>query len=323
MCTGGWRLRRAASYACFPGGAGARIPTPMEHPHFAAVDIGSNAVRLLIKRLEDPETGRFGKVVLLRVPLRLGQDVFTCGFVTDLKLKHLVELMRAYQLVLGIYEVPASNCRFCATSAIREAANSSQVVESIRAATGFDVEVITGQDEAAIVCNLRSPSDRRKLVYVDVGGGSTEISFISQKELITSVSYNVGTLRMLSGTVRAEVMEQMEQDLSRLTASYQDIVLIGSGGNINKLYRLASKHDKKKERLPVATVEKLHNQLSKLSVEQRMDTYGLKPDRADVIVPAAELFLRIARSVKAETILVPTFGLADGIIHDLATFDVP
>ena len=324
MCTGGWRLRRAASYACFPGGAGARIPTPMEHPHFAAVDIGSNAVRLLIKRLEDPETGRFGKVVLLRVPLRLGQDVFTCGFVTDLKLKHLVELMRAYQLVLGIYEVPASNCRFCATSAIREAANSSQVVESIRAATGFDVEVITGQDEAAIVCNLRSPSDRRKLVYVDVGGGSTEVSVMCGDETFIRKSFPVGTVRIINNAVGEEWRSGIKEALLSIEGAYplgrhyfDDAVMVGAGGNINKLFSMAQERDMADSSMSVATLRGLYDELRPLSVEQRMVCYKLKADRADVIVSAADIFLTIADALGVRSIEIPSYGLADGIIADL------
>lgn len=299
--------------------------TLSENTHLAAIDIGSNAARLLIKKInQEPDgTFRLSKALFLRIPLRLGVDVFGQGKISEEREERFLRMIKAFHQLMKIYEV--TTYRACATSALRDAKNGKRIIKKIRRKTGIDIEIISGQEEAQIIYDnhIEAYTGPGNYLYVDVGGGSTEISFISQKELITSVSYNVGTLRMLSGTVRAEVMEQLEQDLSRLTASYQDIVLIGSGGNINKLYRLASKHDKKKERLPVATVEKLHNQLSKLSVEQRMDTYGLKPDRADVIVPAAELFLRIARSVRAETILVPTFGLADGIIHDLATFDVP
>lgn len=299
--------------------------TLSENSHLAAIDIGSNAARLLIKKVNQEADGsyRLSKALFLRIPLRLGVDVFGQGKISKEREERFLRMIKAFHQLMKIYEV--QTYRACATSALRDAKNGKRIIKKINRKTGIDIEIISGQEEAAIIYDnhIEAYTGPGNYLYVDVGGGSTEISFISQKELISSVSYNVGTLRMLSGTVGADVLEQMARDLANLTQGYQDIVLIGSGGNINKLYRLASKHDKKKERLPVTTVEKLHNQLSKLTVEQRMETYGLKPDRADVIVPAAEIFLHIAHSVQADTILVPTFGLADGIIHDLAQENLP
>lgn len=296
------------------------MTTLTENNHLAAIDIGSNAARLLIKKVSQEADGtiRLSKALFLRIPLRLGVDVFGQGKITKEREERFLRMIKAFHQLMKIYEV--ETYRACATSALRDAKNGKRIIKKINRKTGIDIEIISGQEEAAIIYDnhIEAYTGPGNYLYVDVGGGSTEVSFISQKELISSVSYNVGTLRMLSGTVGAEILEQMARDLTNLTQGYQDIVLIGSGGNINKLYRLASKNDKKKERLPVVTVEKLYNQLSKLSVEQRMETYGLKSDRADVIVPAAEIFLHIARSVQADTILVPTFGLADGIIHDLA-----
>lgn len=294
-----------------------------DNTHLAAIDIGSNAARLLIKKATRETDGsiHLTKALFLRIPLRLGVDVFAQGKISEEREERFLRMVKAFNQLMKIYEV--SDYRACATSALRDAKNGKRIIKKIRRKTGIEIEIISGQEEAAIIYDnhIESYTGPGNYLYVDVGGGSTEISFISQKELILSVSYNVGTLRMLSGTVSAEVLDQMAQDLARLTQGYSDIVLIGSGGNINKLYRLATKHDKKKECLPVATVEKLHNQLSRLSVEQRMETYGLKPDRADVIVPAAEIFLHVARSVQATDILVPTFGLADGIIRDLVQED--
>lgn len=296
------------------------MTTLNENTHLAAIDIGSNAARLLIKKVDQEPDGslRLSKALFLRIPLRLGVDVFSQGKISEEREERFLRMIKAFNQLMKIYGV--NSYRACATSALRDAKNGKRIIKKIHRKTGIDIEIISGQEEAAIIYDnhIESYTGPGNYLYVDVGGGSTEISFISQKELISSVSYNVGTLRMLSGTVAPEVLDKMAQDLSRQTEGYQDIVLIGSGGNINKLYRMAAKNDKKKERLPVATVEKLYNQLSKLSVEQRMETYGLKPDRADVIVPAAQIFLHVARSVKADTILVPTFGLADGIIHDLA-----
>ena len=154
-------------------------------------------------------------------------------------------------------------------------------------------------------------------IYVDVGGGSTEINLLTNGVLVQSLSYNVGTVRMLSNAVREEVWEQMKDDLTRLTADFPDINIIGSGGNINKLYRLADKKDKKLQRMPIASLQELYDQLSPLTPEQRMKEFSLKADRADVIVPAARIFLTIAETVKAQYVHVPVIGLADGIIDSL------
>lgn len=296
----------------------------MDYQHYAAVDIGSNAVRLLIKRLEDPATGRFVKVVLLRVPLRLGQDVFTRGFVTEVKLQNLVDLMSAFKLVMNIYQVSPRHCRLCATSAIREATNVDDVVSKIHEVTGFDINVISGQEEASIVCNLHSPSDRRKLVYVDVGGGSTELSVICGDETFMRRSFHVGTVRILNNAAARTWRQDMKFELSALEADshfghgyFSDAVIIGAGGNINKLFGLAQERDMADCSISVATLRTLFDELRSLTVEQRMVNYKLKADRADVIVPAADIFLTIADSLGISNIEIPSDGLADGIVADL------
>ena len=160
-------------------------------------------------------------------------------------------------------------------------------------------------------------------IYVDVGGGSTEINLLTNGVLVQSLSYNVGTVRMLSNAVKDEVWEQMKDDLTRLTADFADINIIGSGGNINKLYRLADKKDKKLQRMSIASLQELYDQLSPLTPEQRMKEFNLKADRADVIVPAAKIFLTIAETVKAQYVHVPVIGLADGIIDNLYAGNQP
>lgn len=293
----------------------------IENVNLAAIDIGSNAARLLIKNLyKDPEgTIRLSKVMFLRIPLRLGLDVFGQGKISKIKEERFLRMIKAFNQLMKINDV--TGYRACATSALRDAKNGKQIIKKIQRKTGIEIEIISGKEEAQIIYDnhIEAFTGAGNYLYVDVGGGSTEISFICNKERISSVSYNVGTLRMLRGTVGSNVLQDMKNDLQHITAGYSDIVIIGSGGNINKLYRIANKRDKRKDRLPVATLEKLYHQLSKLSVTERMEAFSFKPDRADVIVPAAELFLHIARSVQAESILVPTFGLADGIIHDLAS----
>ena len=288
---------------------------------FAAIDIGSNAVRLLIKRPEEGEKveGKcLSKALLLRVPLRLGFDVFSLGEVSERKAIKLLRLMKAYRQLMKIYEV--TDYRACATSAMRDARNGKAVIKKILRETGIDIEVIDGQEEARIIYNnhIECVEDRTgNYMYVDVGGGSTEINLLANGELVQSLSYNIGTVRMLSNAIKEEEWARLEEDLTRTATDFQGINIIGSGGNINKLYRLADKKDKKRLRLPVTSLDSLYRELKPLTVEQRMETFSLKADRADVIVPAAEIFLTIANLVKAEYIYVPIIGLADGIIDNL------
>lgn len=295
----------------------------MENKCYAAIDIGSNAVRLLIKKIKEDESlanKRLSKAMMLRVPLRLGFDVFTLGEVSDVKAVKLRRLMKAFRQLMKIYEV--TDYRACATSAMRDAKNGKAVIKKILKDTGINIEVIDGQEEARMIYNnhLECLEDRMgNYVYVDVGGGSTEINLLTDGVLVQSLSYNIGTVRILSNAVKEETWQQMKEDLARLTADYQGINIIGSGGNINKLYRLADKKDKKKLRLPITSLRALYEKLKLLTPEQRMEVYSLKADRADVIVPAAEIFLTIAEIVKAEYVHVPVIGLADGIIDNLYT----
>lgn len=293
----------------------------MSNKCYAAIDIGSNAVRLLIKKEKEDEnliSKRLSKVMLLRVPLRLGFDVFSLGEVSEIKLVKLRRLMKAFRQLMKIYEV--TDYRACATSAMRDAKNGKSVIKKILKDTCINIEVIDGQEEAHMIYNnhIECIEDRTgNYIYVDVGGGSTEINLLTNGELVQSLSYNIGTVRILSGAVKDETWAQMKDDLTRLTADFQGINIIGSGGNINKLYRLAEKKDKKKMRMPIASLQGLYDELKPLTPEQRMNEFSLKADRADVIVPAAEIFLTIANIVKAEYIHVPVIGLADGIIDSL------
>lgn len=288
---------------------------------YAAIDIGSNAVRLLIKKVNEGEeqaSKSLSKAMMLRVPLRLGFDVFSLGEVSETKALKLRRLIKAFRQLMKVYDV--TDYRACATSAIRDAKNGKSVIRKILKDTGISIEVIDGQEEARIIYSnhLECLEDRTgNYIYVDVGGGSTEINLLADGTLVQSLSYNVGTVRMLSNAVKQEVWQQMKDDLSRLTAGLPNVNIIGTGGNINKLYRLALKKDKKRLRLPLASLQLLYDELKPLTPEQRMEKFSLKPDRADVIVPAAEIFLAIAGIVKAGYIHVPVIGLADGIIDKL------
>lgn len=294
---------------------------------YAAIDIGSNAVRLLIKKKEENEnlvSRRLSKVLMLRVPLRLGFDVFSLGELSDNKAVKLRCLMKAFRQLMKIYEV--TDYRACATSAMRDARNGKAVIKKVLKDTGIRIEIIDGQEEARMIYNnhIECLEDRTgNYIYVDVGGGSTEINLLTNGVLVQSLSYNVGTVRMLSNAVKDEVWEQMKDDLTRLTADFADINIIGSGGNINKLYRLADKKDKKLQRMSIASLQELYDQLSPLTPEQRMKEFNLKADRADVIVPAAKIFLTIAETVKAQYVHVPVIGLADGIIDNLYAGNQP
>lgn len=292
----------------------------MSRLNYAAIDIGSNAVRLLIKSISSDATDKhqFKKILLLRVPLRLGFDIFRDGELSEKKARKLHRLMKAYRHLMKIYDVCAY--RACATSAMRDAKNGAEIIRHISRDTGINVEIIGGAEEARIIYSnhIECMADREgAYLYVDVGGGSTEINFLTDGELHSSVSYNIGTVRLLTNKVRDDEWLRMEEDLKKMLTIAPKINIIGSGGNINKIYRMASVKNSVKQRMPVTSVRAVYNQLNTLSVEERIEQYNLKEDRADVIVPAAEIFLRIADIVNATYIHVPIIGLADGIIDEL------
>ncbi len=299
----------------------------MAYTHYGAIDIGSNAVRLLIKRLEDDVQGRFSKDVLLRVPLRLGQEVFTTGKISDKKEQKLLDLMRAYAIVLNLYDVEKVNFRGCATASFREATNGRDIIDNIRNITGLNIEIISGEEEATIVCGLNGPTQDRTLVYVDVGGGSTEVSLISNGQTLSRHSYPIGTVRIINNVVAPEWQKTLTEDMNdlyrrlsmRRQPTEKKIRLVGAGGNINKLFALATERDTTERTMNVDELRTLHTELSQLSVEERMVRYKLKPDRADVIVPAAQIFLTIADALHVAEIEIPADGLADGIIADIWT----
>lgn len=288
--------------------------------NYAAIDIGSNAVRLLIKSIdrEAVQEKKIKKVMMLRVPLRLGFDVFSIGELSEKKADKLRRLMKAFRQLMKIYDV--DDYRACATSAMRDARNGRTIIKKIEKDTGIRIEIIDGQEEARMIYNnhIECMEDRLgNYMYVDVGGGSTEINLLTNGELVWSVSYNIGTVRMLSNAVKEGTWQQMEEELMKVTEGVAAINIIGSGGNINKLFLLADKKDKKLQRLPVSSLQTVYDVLKPLTPEERVEAFSLKQDRADVIVPAAEIFLKIAEVVHAEYIYVPVIGLSDGIVDNL------
>ena len=289
-----------------------------EYPAYAAIDIGSNAVRLLIKQLEDDERPVFSKVLLVRVPLRLGFDVFSEGRISSKKEKNMVRLMKAFRHLMKIYDV--EDYRACATSAMRDSENGREIMRAVEEKAGIRIDIIDGQEEARMIYNNHveyMKGRKGNFMYVDVGGGSTEINLLSDGELVCSRSYNIGTVRILSEVVAESEWKRLKNDMKDLAISYPGINIIGSGGNINKLFKIVKSKDNRYSRMPVSALREIYDELKPLTVGQRMEKYALKPDRADVIVPAAEIFLTIAEITGAGFIYVPVIGLADGIIDGL------
>lgn len=294
----------------------------MENNNFAAIDIGSNGARLLIKNVYEDSMGNYGfsKVLFLRIPLRLGKDVFTLGEISPERERMIMCMIKSYKQLMKLYGV--TEYRACATSAMRDARNGMEILKRIGKKTGINIEIIGGREEAQILYNYSiesADSNRGNYAYMDVGGGSTEISMLSGGQLVGSYSYNIGTLRMLSGAVEPDVIEKLERDMRDYASRYKDITIIGSGGNINKLCRMyhEAKAGGDKRLLPTAELGKLHDMLRPLTFKERMDKYALKADRADVIIPAAEIFLTVAHALGCENIHVPNISLADGIIDGL------
>lgn len=294
----------------------------MQNNNYAAIDIGSNGARLLIKNVKEDSMGNveFTKVLFLRIPLRLGKDVFSIGEISDERERMMMCMTKSYKQLMILYNVEMY--RACATSAMRDARNGKRILKRIKKKTGIDIEILNGSEEAKILYNNSLEAAdciNGNYAYVDVGGGSTEISLLSNGELVGSCSYNIGTLRMLSGAVAPDTVANMRSDLEAYAEKYPNIVIVGSGGNINKLSRLFHESSKKAKKniLPVSSLQRLHDDMKPMTINERIAKYGLKTDRADVIIPAAEIFMTVAQALGCSEIHVPNISLADGIIDGL------
>jgi len=284
----------------------------------AAIDIGSNAARLLITEVieQNPSDPKFNKLNLIRVPLRLGFDVFENGLISDEKTTMLIQTLKAFRHLINAYEVDA--IKACATSAMRDAKNSDKIIAIIKKETGLDVEVITGEMEANLVYENHIAENMDKdhsYMYIDVGGGSTEVSIFGNGKLTAKKSFNIGTIRLLKNGVSENVWDEMKEYIKQSTKSHKDIVSIGSGGNINKVFSLSKKKDGKP--LHIELLRDYYKELSSFSVADRINNYGLRADRADVIVPALLIYINAMRWANSEQIYVPKIGLADGLVHHL------
>lgn len=289
--------------------------------NLAAIDIGSNGARLLIKRFEPEasrEEERIKKVMFIRIPLRLGKDVFTLGKVSKEREKMMLHMMKGFKQLMKLNKVEAF--RACATSAMRDAENGKKVLKKIKKQTGIKLEIIRGQEEAQLLYNNlveKTDSNEGNFAYIDVGGGSTEVSIIHDGTLAESFSYNMGTLRLLSGKVTAETEKLFKENLTKYAQLYGNIKIIGSGGNINKLNKLARHNKNTNKELTLAQLKRLYQMMQPLSIEERKISFNLKEDRADVIIPAAEIFIKASEYLQCESIMVPNISLADSIVDGL------
>ena len=280
----------------------------------AAIDIGSNAARMLIKRLERTDNSILSKKLLfLRIPLRLGMDVFQEGRIGKDRGKMLTRTMKVFSELMALYDI--DDHLIYATSAFRDAKNSNSIIRQIKKSTKLDICVISGEEEARIIHD--SFHAEGNLLHVDVGGGSTELSLVCNGTLKDSCSVNIGTIRLLKKTITSEDWKEFFFQIRRLMHGVDNLRIVGSGGNINKLARLAG-NDGEKQQLKVEKLKSLYTQMASIPLKQRMVEYDLSESRADVIVPAAQIFIIVAHLTKASDILVPNVGLADGMISRMA-----
>jgi exopolyphosphatase/guanosine-5'-triphosphate,3'-diphosphate pyrophosphatase len=284
---------------------------------FAAIDIGSNAIRLLIQEIRSTANGEaIGKVAIVRVPVRLGADTFESGSISEARQEQLAKALMAFRYLMELYEVDQH--RACATSALREATNQADVVERMKHDTGIDIDVLSGDDEANLIFNNFFDSKINGLqnaLFIDVGGGSTELTLILNGERKVAKSFQLGTVRMLTQTDHSQTWSEIQDWMKKEMDSSQKLVAIGTGGNINTLFKLQGK--KAHEKISLRNIKFQYETIKALSFEQRMSQLKLKPDRADVIVPACEIYLRLMEMAGVEEMVVPKIGLADGIILDL------
>jgi exopolyphosphatase/guanosine-5'-triphosphate,3'-diphosphate pyrophosphatase len=285
---------------------------------YAAIDVGSNAVRLLIAEIiENNDSISFKKNTLLRVPVRLGDDAFLNKKISDKKANDLIKSMQAFRNLMDVFKV--TDYMACATSAMREAVNGQDVANRIKEEAGIDLEIVHGQNEAKIIyaSHAEVNIDKGKnYLYIDVGGGSTELSLFSGEQMLASQSFNLGTIRILDNQDKDETWTEMKNFIREHTRAHKNIFGIGTGGNINKLYKLSGEKDNS-EPLSYVKLKALYNYLNSFSLKDRINVLGLNQDRADVIIPACEIYLTVLKCAGIKSIYVPSVGMVDGIIQTL------
>jgi len=281
---------------------------------YAAIDIGSNAVRLLIADITQNDKTGFKKNTLVRVPLRLGDDAFLDQELSEKKIDDLVKTMVAFRNLMDVYHV--TEYLACATSAMREAKNGKQVIEKVKELANIDIEIIEGQREASIIYSNHIEENldiKKSYLYIDVGGGSTELSVFVNKQPVASKSFNLGTIRILDNQDKEETWNEMKEWIRQNTKELKHVVGIGTGGNINKLFRMSGE----KEDLPLSFLKlrNMYNELNSYSLKERISILKLNQDRADVIIPACEIYLTVMKWAGIKQIYVPKVGMVDGIIN--------
>jgi len=284
----------------------------------AAIDIGSNAARLLISEVtkqpkQDPV---FNKINLVRVPLRLGFDVFETGEISKAKVKMLMQTLKAYQHLLQAYEI--KHVYACATSAMRDARNSKDIIRKVKLETGIEIKVISGQEEASFIYEnhvAENLDSDHSYLYIDVGGGSTELTFFANGALVSKESFNIGTIRLLKNQIKENTWDDMKDYVKKNIKSALPSIAIGSGGNITKI--LSMSRLKEGKPLSLDLLKDYYKELSSVSLDERMRLFGLKEDRADVIVPALLIYIQVMKWANIDAIYVPKIGLVDGLIHHL------
>lgn len=284
----------------------------------AAIDIGSNAARLLISNVIPGPLGppEFNKLALIRVPLRLGFDVFEIGEISPEKIDKIIKTIISYKYLLDVYEV--KHLKACATSAMRDARNAAEIIEKVKTETGIEIKVISGQDEASFIYEnhiAENLSDEDSYLYIDVGGGSTELTFFTDGKLIFKESFDIGTIRLLKNQVSEKKWDAMKEFIKTKIVGHHHVTAIGSGGNINKIFSLSKRKEGKP--LSIELLRDYYKEFSSLSIAQRISLYHLKEDRADVIVPALLIYINVMRWADSDEIYIPKIGLADGLIHSL------
>ena len=283
----------------------------------AAIDIGSNAARLLITEVtKNKEEVTFTKLNLCRIPLRLGFEVFENGNISASKKEMFLNSMRAFKFLMLAYKVEA--VKACATSAMRDAANSAEILKEIKEETDIEIEIISGDIEATLVFENKIAETLDKensYLYIDVGGGSTELSFYSNGVLTSKNSFNIGTIRLLQESISDKDWDVLKESVKKMTKQQKQVLAIGSGGNINKIFSLSKRKEGKP--LSLELLRDYYKELGAYDLEERMHKYKLREDRADVIIPALSIYINVMRWAGAEEIYVPKIGLADGLIQHL------
>ncbi|MEY3676051.1 MAG: hypothetical protein RJB67_541 [Bacteroidota bacterium] len=284
----------------------------------AAIDIGSNAARLLISEVtkQPKQEAVFNKINLVRVPLRLGFDVFETGEISKPKVKMLMQTLKAYKHLLEAYEI--KHVYACATSAMRDAKNSKDIIRKVKLETGIEIKVISGQEEASFIYEnhvAENLDSDHSYLYIDVGGGSTELTFFANGSLVSKESFNIGTIRLLKNQIKEKAWDEMKDYVKKNIKSALPSIAIGSGGNITKI--LSMSKTKEGKPLSLDLLKDYYKELSSVSLEDRMHLYGLKEDRADVIVPALLIYVQIMKWADIDAIYVPKIGLVDGLMHHL------